>query len=92
MICTVSGGYPYASGMSEVIGYARCSLDEQDLTAQRGILAGLGVAEERIYLDHGLTGTNRERPGSTKPSQRSGPGHHGRPEAGPARPLGARCP
>ncbi|MCY0924030.1 MULTISPECIES: recombinase family protein [unclassified Streptomyces] len=49
--------------MSEVIGYARCSLDEQDLTAQRGILAGLGVAEERIYLDHGLTGTNRERPG-----------------------------
>ncbi|MCY0923551.1 MULTISPECIES: recombinase family protein [unclassified Streptomyces] len=49
--------------MSEAIGYARCSLDEQDLTAQRGILAGLGVAEERIYLDHGLTGTNRERPG-----------------------------
>jgi DNA invertase Pin-like site-specific DNA recombinase len=23
----------------------------------------LGVAEDRIYLDHGLTGTNRDRPG-----------------------------
>jgi DNA invertase Pin-like site-specific DNA recombinase len=23
----------------------------------------LGVAAERIYVDHGLTGTNRERPG-----------------------------
>ena len=49
--------------MSETIGYARCSTDEQDLTAQRGLLAGLGVAEDRIYLDHGLTGTNRKRPG-----------------------------
>jgi DNA invertase Pin-like site-specific DNA recombinase len=49
--------------MSETIGYARCSTDEQDLTAQRGILAGLGVADDRIYLDHGLTGTNRKRPG-----------------------------
>ncbi|WP_308114154.1 recombinase family protein [Streptomyces brasiliscabiei] len=49
--------------MNESIGYARCSLDEQDLTAQRGILLGLGVAEDRIYLDHGLTGTNRNRPG-----------------------------
>jgi DNA invertase Pin-like site-specific DNA recombinase len=46
-----------------LIGYARCSTDEQDLTAQRETLAGLGVAEERIYLDHGLTGTNRDRPG-----------------------------
>jgi DNA invertase Pin-like site-specific DNA recombinase len=46
-----------------LIGYARCSTDEQDLTAQRGILLGLGVAEDRIYLDHGLTGTNRVRPG-----------------------------
>ncbi|WRZ87811.1 recombinase family protein [Streptomyces sp. NBC_01007] len=47
--------------MNESIGYARCSLDEQDLTARHGIR--LGVAEERIYLDHGLTGTNRDRPG-----------------------------
>jgi DNA invertase Pin-like site-specific DNA recombinase len=46
-----------------LIGYARCSTDEQDLTAQRQTLLGLGVADERIYLDHGLTGTNRARPG-----------------------------
>jgi DNA invertase Pin-like site-specific DNA recombinase len=45
------------------IGYARCSTDEQDLTAQRQALAALGVTEDRIYLDHGLTGTKRERPG-----------------------------
>lgn len=25
--------------------------------------SALGVAEDRIYLDHGLTGTNRDRPG-----------------------------
>jgi hypothetical protein len=46
-----------------LIGYARCSTDAQDLTAQRDRLHELGVAEERIYLDHGLTGTNRKRPG-----------------------------
>ena len=45
------------------IGYARCSTDRQDLTAQRAALAELGVAEECIYTDHGLTGTNRARPG-----------------------------
>ncbi len=46
-----------------LIGYARCSTEKQDLTAQREILRGLGVAEDRVYLDHGLTGTNRSRPG-----------------------------
>ena len=46
-----------------LIGYARVSTDEQDLTAQRDGLAGLAGAPERIYVDHGLTGTNRERPG-----------------------------
>src|SRR2546421_7040141 len=45
------------------IGCARVSTDEQDLTAQREALATLGVAPERIYVDHGLTGTNRDRPG-----------------------------
>ena len=58
------GGYPYTSGMTAtLIGYARCSTDEQDLTAQRQLLLGLGVASDRIYLDHGLTGTTRNRPG-----------------------------
>ena len=46
-----------------LVGYARCSTDQQDLTVQRDGLVGLGVATERIYVDHGLTGTNRERPG-----------------------------
>jgi DNA invertase Pin-like site-specific DNA recombinase len=46
-----------------LIGYARCSTDKQDLSAQRAALAELGVAADRIYVDHGLTGTNRARPG-----------------------------
>ena len=46
-----------------LIGCARVLTDEQDLTAQRDGLASLGVAPARIYVDHGLTGTNRERPG-----------------------------
>ena len=46
-----------------LIGYARVSTDEQALTAQREGLAALGVTAERVYVDHGLTGTNRERPG-----------------------------
>lgn len=46
-----------------LIGYARCSTDKQDLAAQRAALAELGVAADRIYFDHGLTGTNRARPG-----------------------------
>ncbi len=45
-----------------LIGYARCSTSE-DLTAQREALAGMGVAVDRVYVDHGLRGTNRERPG-----------------------------
>ncbi len=50
--------------MSEMlVGYARCSTDGQDLTVQRDALATLGVQPERIYVDHGLTGTNRDRPG-----------------------------
>jgi len=46
-----------------LIGYARCSTDKQDLAAQRRILLDLGVPAERIYLDRGMTGTNRRRPG-----------------------------
>jgi DNA invertase Pin-like site-specific DNA recombinase len=46
-----------------LVGYARCSTDQQDLTAQRDALLSLGVEAERIYVDHGLTGTNRERHG-----------------------------
>ena len=46
-----------------LIGYARVSTDAQDLTAQRDGLLALGVDSGRIYVDHGLTGTNRKRPG-----------------------------
>src|ERR1035437_2251496 len=46
-----------------LIGYARCSTDAQDLTAQRDALTALGVKPDRIYVDHGLTGANRARPG-----------------------------
>ena len=45
------------------IGYARCSTDKQDLAAQQAILKELGGAPERIYMDRGLTGTTRARPG-----------------------------
>ena len=46
-----------------LIGYARCSTDRQDLTVQENALLELGVGEDRIYTDRGLTGTNRLRPG-----------------------------
>jgi DNA invertase Pin-like site-specific DNA recombinase len=49
--------------VGELIGYPRCSTVLQDLTAQREILTGLGVSEDRIYLDKGLTGTSRARSG-----------------------------
>ena len=35
-----------------LVGYARCSTDQQDLTAQRDGLTRLGVAAERIYVDY----------------------------------------
>jgi len=58
------GPYSYSFSMKPtLIGYARCSTDKQDLSAQRQALIDLGVAEDRIYTDHGLTGTNRDRPG-----------------------------
>lgn len=44
------------------VGYCRVSTVDQDLTAQQNALAALGVDPKRIYLDHGLTGTNRNRP------------------------------
>ena len=48
---------------SLLVGYARVSTEAQDLTAQREGLAQLGGELESVYVDHGLTGTTRERPG-----------------------------
>ncbi|WP_434080737.1 recombinase family protein [Sanguibacter sp. Z1732] len=45
------------------VGYARVSTADQDLQAQHEALVSLGVSPERVYVDHGLTGTNRDRPG-----------------------------
>ncbi len=46
-----------------LVGYARCSTDSQDLTAQRNRLRELGVPDDRVYIDQGMTGTKRTRPG-----------------------------
>ena len=62
MIVSVRGGF--ADDMNGTfIGYARCSTDRQDLAAQRAALETLGVAPDRVYVDHGLSGTTRARPG-----------------------------
>src|SRR5947199_10090058 len=46
-----------------LVGYARCSTDQQDLAVQQAMLTDLGVAPDRIYMDRGLSGTTRARPG-----------------------------
>lgn len=46
-----------------LVGYARCSTQKQDLRAQKDALRALGVSDDRIYVDEGLTGANRVRPG-----------------------------
>ena len=71
-----------------LIGYARVSTDAQDLTAQREGLLALGVDPGRIYADHGLTGTNRERPGLREALAACREGRH--PRGQQARPAGPR--
>ena len=64
MIFSIGVPLAYNIGMAKtLVGYARCSTDKQDLAAQQAALVELGVSRERIYMDRGLTGTNRERPG-----------------------------
>jgi DNA invertase Pin-like site-specific DNA recombinase len=48
--------------MAELVGYARVSTDKQDAQAQRDALLAAGVPADRIYVDAGLTGANRDRP------------------------------
>src|SRR5690606_134869 len=52
-----------AAMTATLIGYARCSTAEQDLTAQRQALETMGVDPRRVYVDQGVTGTHRDRPG-----------------------------
>jgi DNA invertase Pin-like site-specific DNA recombinase len=54
----------WRSSCGPAIGYARVSTDAQDLTAQRDAPAALGVPAERLCVDHGLTATDRDRPGA----------------------------
>ena len=42
---------------------ARINRTPRSHRAQRDALRTLGVGDDRIYVDHGLTGTNRDRPG-----------------------------
>jgi hypothetical protein len=50
-------GHPYTRAITAtLICYARSSTDRQDLTAQHQRLLSPGVANDRIYLDHSLTG------------------------------------
>jgi len=42
-----------------LVGYARCSPDAQDLTAQHSALTTFGVKANRIYGDHCLLARQR---------------------------------
>ena len=46
------------------IGYVGLPTDSHDLAAQHDALAGLSVEPSSVYVDYGLTGTNRDQPGS----------------------------
>jgi hypothetical protein len=70
-----------------LIGYARCSTDKQNLTAQRRALIELGVPEDRIYTDLGLT--SRPCPAAGSSARRR---ENGRTTAGPYRLIRTGCP
>jgi hypothetical protein len=67
-------GQRHRRWMNELlVGYGRVSTEQQDLTAQRNGLHALGVSDDRIYVDHGLSGANGDRPGFGWPLLRAEP-------------------
>lgn len=54
-----------------LIGDARVSTNDQDLTAQKNSFSALGVSLQKTFTDQGLTGTNRARPGLREASAAS---------------------
>jgi hypothetical protein len=44
------------------VGYARVQQSNK-ISSRSAMDCTLGVGDDRIYVDHGLTGTNRDRPG-----------------------------
>jgi len=55
-----------------LIGYASVFTADQDLASQCDAPLRLGVLDSNIYVDHGLTGTNRTGPDCAKRSPPSG--------------------
>ena len=79
-----------------MIGYASCSTDEQDLIAQRGILLGLGVAEDVFISTTGSPVPIANGPAWTRPPPRyapetpsSSPNSTGSPDPCPTPPTSA---
>lgn len=58
---TIMKEAPAPTGM--MLGYARVSTDDQDLSLQRRDLIRYGVPEDCIYEDHGISGARWSRPG-----------------------------
>ena len=92
-----AGPYSYTSPHDDnphmtatLIGYARCSTDRQGPAAQRQALLELGVVEDRIYTDHGLTGATRARP-RPGPRRRARRRHAGRAATRPAGKVRPGC-
>lgn len=54
------------AGIGRSMKIVRVSTSGQDLAAQRNGLAVLGVDDQRVHVDHGLSGTTRARPGLRK--------------------------
>jgi hypothetical protein len=57
-----------ATEMNELlVGYGAYRQSNKTSPTQRDGLYALGVGDDRIYVDHGLTGTNPDRPGLRLP-------------------------